>query len=155
MKRAILAGVSAVALTLGGCSMFHSSSPSTEGNAGATAQPAYSGSSQPSQQAAPSSSASMEAASPAASEPSSHMSASANPSELRQAQQKLKDDGDYHGQIDGKFGPKTRQALKDFQQKNGLPQTGQLDQQTASKLGLNSTEGSGSSMPPANPSSQQ
>jgi len=64
--------------------------------------------------------------------------------EVRQAQQKLKDDGDYTGQVDGKMGPKTAQAIKKFQQSNGLPQTGHLDQQTASKLGVSM---SGSSQP--------
>ena len=71
--------------------------------------------------------------------------------ELRQAQQKLKDDGDYTGQIDGKMGPKTAQALKKFQQSNGLSQTGRLDQQTASKLGISM---SGSSQPPSSSSSR-
>ena len=71
--------------------------------------------------------------------------------EVRQAQQKLKDDGDYTGQVDGKMGPKTAQALKKFQQSNGLPQTGHLDQQTASKLGISM---SGSSQPSSSSSSR-
>ena len=64
--------------------------------------------------------------------------------EVRQAQQKLKDDGDYTGQVDGKMGPKTAQAIKKFQKSNGLRQTGHLDQQIASKLGISM---SGSSQP--------
>ena len=71
--------------------------------------------------------------------------------EIRQAHQKLKDDGDYTGQVDGKMGPKTAQAIKKFQQSNGLPQTGHLDQQTASKLGISM---SGSSQPPSSSSSR-
>ena len=69
--------------------------------------------------------------------------------EIRQAQQKLKDDGDYTGQVDGKMGPKTAAAIKKFQQSNGLPRTGHLDQQTASKLGISM---SGSSQPPSSSS---
>jgi peptidoglycan hydrolase-like protein with peptidoglycan-binding domain len=71
--------------------------------------------------------------------------------EIRQAQQKLKDDGDYTGQVDGRMGPKTAAAIKKFQQGNGLPQTGHLDQQTASKLGVSM---SGSSQPPSSSSSR-
>src|SRR5262249_54831160 len=73
---------------------------------------------------------------------------SLNADEVRQAQQKLKDSGDYTGEVDGKFGPKTAEAVKKFQQDNGLPQTGHLDQQTASKLGVNMTTGSGPSTSP-------
>lgn len=81
--------------------------------------------------------------------------------EIKQAQQKLQSKGLYNGQIDGIDGHETQQALKQFQQKNKLQQSGQLDEQTAMKLGVNqSTEGSGSSQPPSsmsgnsNPSSQ-
>ena len=38
---------------------------------------------------------------------------------------------------DGRWGPGTESALKHFQQKNGLPVTGQLDDATKSKLNLN------------------
>jgi peptidoglycan hydrolase-like protein with peptidoglycan-binding domain len=70
--------------------------------------------------------------------------------EIKQAQQKLQSKGLYNGQVDGIDGHETQQALKQFQQKNNLHQTGQLDEQTAMKLGLNqSTEGSGSSQPPS------
>jgi N-acetylmuramoyl-L-alanine amidase len=71
-----------------------------------------------------------------------------NSGELKDAQQKLKDDGDYTGTVDGKFGPLTAQALRKYQQSNGLRQTGRLDAQTASKLGVASSGGSGSSMSP-------
>ena len=40
------------------------------------------------------------------------------------------------GSIDGRMGPKTRVALKAFQEANGLKATGQLDNQTAEKLGI-------------------
>jgi hypothetical protein len=43
----------------------------------------------------------------------------------------------------------TKQALQQFQQKNGLPVTATLDQQTMDKLLGNAGVGQGSSMPPA------
>jgi peptidoglycan hydrolase-like protein with peptidoglycan-binding domain len=71
--------------------------------------------------------------------------------EVRMAQQKLKVDGDYMGKIDGLAGPQTRQALMQYQKKNGLKETGHLDHETLSKLGVGggSAASSGSSMPPA------
>lgn len=76
--------------------------------------------------------------------------AGASRNEIKQAQQKLQSEGLYNGQIDGIDGHETQQALKQFQQKNSLHQTGQLDEQTAMKLGLNKAiEGSGSSQPPS------
>ena len=38
--------------------------------------------------------------------------------------------------VDGKMGPKTRAALKDYQSKNGLQATGSLDSATRAKLGV-------------------
>jgi peptidoglycan hydrolase-like protein with peptidoglycan-binding domain len=78
-----------------------------------------------------------------------------SPRDIRQAQQQLKSQGLYNGRVDGKMGPETAQAISKFQQQNGLPQNSQLDQQTLAKLGGNgsgtgmSTNGSGSSTPPA------
>jgi hypothetical protein len=40
---------------------------------------------------------------------------------------------------DGKMDAKTQQALRDFQKANNLPATGVLDEQTAKKLGVNSS----------------
>jgi peptidoglycan hydrolase-like protein with peptidoglycan-binding domain len=48
------------------------------------------------------------------------------------------------GSIDGQLGPSTEGALRQFQQKEGLPQSGNLDQETLSKLGVNENQ---SSMP--------
>lgn len=70
-----------------------------------------------------------------------------NRSEVRQAQEQLRDQGLYHGKIDGALGPETKQALQQFQQKNGLPVTATLDQQTMDKLLGNTGPGQGSSMP--------
>jgi peptidoglycan hydrolase-like protein with peptidoglycan-binding domain len=76
--------------------------------------------------------------------------ASRDRDELMQAQQKLKSEGLYRGKVDGVAGPETQQALKQFQQKNQLQQSGQLDEQTEAKLGINEAmQGSGSSQPPS------
>ena len=54
----------------------------------------------------------------------------------REVQEALKAKGNDPGPIDGRMGPKTRAALKAFQEANGLKGTGQLDNQTAEKLGI-------------------
>jgi hypothetical protein len=56
--------------------------------------------------------------------------------QVKTAQQKLKDAGYDPGPIDGIVGPKTRAAIRGFQQAKGLPVTGKLDQKTASAMGL-------------------
>lgn len=60
--------------------------------------------------------------------------ASVSPSEIQQAQQELKSQGLYRGQVDGRNGPETQQAVMAFQRQHGLPETAQLDQQTLSQL---------------------
>lgn len=59
--------------------------------------------------------------------------------QTRKVQEALKAKNYDPGPIDGRMGPKTRGALKDFQQASGLKTTGQLDSQTAEKLGLERT----------------
>ena len=55
---------------------------------------------------------------------------------VKGVQQALKDKGFYQdGEVDGLMGPKTRKALRDFQQKEGLQMTGRLDSGTMDKLG--------------------
>ncbi|HZB91917.1 MAG TPA: peptidoglycan-binding protein [Stellaceae bacterium] len=76
---------------------------------------------------------------------------SADHSEMMQAQQKLQSQGLYKGKIDGVNGPATETALKTFQKRNNLQQSGRLDEQTEAKLGI--SEESGSSTPSANPGS--
>jgi peptidoglycan hydrolase-like protein with peptidoglycan-binding domain len=68
--------------------------------------------------------------------------------DIQQAQEQLRDQGLYHGSIDGILGPETKQSLQQFQQKNGLQVTATLDQQTMDKLLGNPPVGQGSSMPP-------
>ena len=60
--------------------------------------------------------------------------ASMSQSDVQQAQQQLKAQGLYRGAVDGILGPQTEQALSQFQQQNGLPQTADLDQQTMTRL---------------------
>lgn len=62
-------------------------------------------------------------------------------SEIQTAQQELKAQGLYRGAIDGIVGPETQQALSQFQARNGLPQTADLDQQTLDRLNGGSNGG--------------
>jgi peptidoglycan hydrolase-like protein with peptidoglycan-binding domain len=79
---------------------------------------------------------------------SSTAGAGASHSAVTQAQTALKEKGLYSGPIDGRIGPKTRQAISQFQRQNGLKQTAQLDSRTMSQLqGGGGTSDSGSSMP--------
>ncbi len=58
-----------------------------------------------------------------------------SPEVVKQVQQKLSAEG-HQLSADGQMGPKTQAALKEYQQKNGLQATGQIDQQTLAKLGI-------------------
>ena len=51
-------------------------------------------------------------------------------------QRKLNDRGFAAGRIDGLWGPNTAAALKRYQAKNGLQQSGQLDSKTLAALGI-------------------
>lgn len=63
----------------------------------------------------------------------------ASSSVIKEAQQKLSAAGHDAGPADGIMGPRTAQALKDFQQDKGLEASGQLDQRTLAELGLESS----------------
>lgn len=63
-------------------------------------------------------------------------------SSIKQVQQKLNDQGYDAGPVDGKSGPKTKEALRKFQQKEGIQPTGQVDQKTLAALGVQG-QGSG------------
>jgi peptidoglycan hydrolase-like protein with peptidoglycan-binding domain len=54
---------------------------------------------------------------------------------VKALQQALKGQGE-NVKSDGVWGPGTQAALKHYQEQNGLPATGQLDQATRSKLNL-------------------
>jgi Putative peptidoglycan binding domain len=69
-------------------------------------------------------------------------------SEVMQVQQKLQADNLYSGKIDGIMGPETRQALRSYQQQNGLRVNARLDRQTADSILGNGGTGQGSGMTP-------
>jgi hypothetical protein len=62
--------------------------------------------------------------------------AQASAEEIRQLQQALKEKGHDPGPIDGVMGPQTQQALRQFQQANGIQATGSLNAETKERLGL-------------------
>jgi peptidoglycan hydrolase-like protein with peptidoglycan-binding domain len=62
--------------------------------------------------------------------------------ETKKIQEALKAKGNDPGPIDGVMGPKTRAAVKAFQESNGLKGTGRVDSQTAEKLGVQTTSAS-------------
>ena len=70
--------------------------------------------------------------------------------EVKAVQQALKDKGHDPGMIDGVMGPKTKAALKDFQKKEGLKESGMLDTETRAKLEIK-TSAAGASAPSASP----
>lgn len=82
--------------------------------------------------------------------------------EIQQVQQALDQKGFKSGQPDGVLGPETKNAIKEFQQKQGWNATGELDNQTLSALGVstngqNATGGRPSTtgeQHPSNPSGQ-
>ena len=53
---------------------------------------------------------------------------------VREVQEKLRDDGFYSGNIDGAYSSELSAALTRYQIRNGLPITGQLDEDTGKKL---------------------
>jgi peptidoglycan hydrolase-like protein with peptidoglycan-binding domain len=141
MRRLILTSASVLALAIGGASVGFAAGP---GNSAVprnaqTNMPAAIGNTQ----YAPNAGGNMPSTSGMPQQEQSAVNAPT--AEVRQAQELLRDQGLYHGKIDGNLGPETKQALQQFQQKNRLPVTATLDQQTMDKL---SGAGQGSSMPP-------
>jgi peptidoglycan hydrolase-like protein with peptidoglycan-binding domain len=55
---------------------------------------------------------------------------------VKAAQQALKDKGHDPGSVDGKMGPKTQAALRDFQKAQGMEASGDLDTKTTQALGM-------------------
>jgi peptidoglycan hydrolase-like protein with peptidoglycan-binding domain len=56
--------------------------------------------------------------------------------EIRQVQEVLIEKGFYEGDVDGIFGPRTREALITFQRQEGLEASGRIDTRTVTSLGL-------------------
>lgn len=64
---------------------------------------------------------------------------SLSPDTIQSAQQALQQNGFYKsGKIDGKMGPKTREAIRSFQHAKGLQASGHLNPKTLSALGVSS-----------------
>lgn len=63
--------------------------------------------------------------------------------DIKKAQEALKGKGHDPGSIDGIIGAQTRQAIRAFQNANGLKETGRLDAETAKKLGIEQGTASG------------
>lgn len=55
---------------------------------------------------------------------------------VRTAQEQLRNDGYYKGPVDGVDGPMTRAAIRKYQEANSLKANGRLDRDTCDKLGL-------------------
>jgi peptidoglycan hydrolase-like protein with peptidoglycan-binding domain len=53
---------------------------------------------------------------------------------IKQMQMALKSAGFYKGSVDGRMGPQTKQAIKEFQKANGLKADGIIGRQTLEKL---------------------
>lgn len=60
--------------------------------------------------------------------------------EIRQVQQALDKDGFHAGPADGRWGPETRSAIRQFQQSKDIRADGRLNRQTMADLGLNASE---------------
>ena len=56
--------------------------------------------------------------------------------DVKKIQEALQGNGQYAGKVDGVFGLRTRASIRGFQKAENLPVTGELDVQTAGKLGV-------------------
>lgn len=74
----------------------------------------------------------------------------AKDNDIMSLQQALKDKGHDPGAVDGRMGPHTRAALKNYQKAEGLKATGRLDSDTRAKLGM-ATSSTRSMSPSASP----
>ena len=66
---------------------------------------------------------------------STTMGSNMSSDDVSKLQQALNDNGESI-KVDGVMGPQTQSALRDYQQKNGLQASGELDSQTRQKLNL-------------------
>jgi peptidoglycan hydrolase-like protein with peptidoglycan-binding domain len=88
---------------------------------------------EPSMDVAPAGTEFRESKKPKAPSKKSSGAASLKPS-TREIQQALKNAGFYQGSLDGKMGPITREAIKEFQRVHGLKDDGVVGRQTWGKL---------------------
>jgi peptidoglycan hydrolase-like protein with peptidoglycan-binding domain len=71
-----------------------------------------------------------------------------SPAEIREVQQVLVQRG-FSVEVDGRLGPRTRQALIQFQQRQGLQATGRIDSRTVSELGVSVRSNQGGGQQPS------
>jgi hypothetical protein len=75
------------------------------------------------------------------------------PDRIKDIQTALQKDGSYEGQPTGKWDAATMDAMKKYQDKNGISPTGKIDAVSLNKLGLGSgTAGKGAPVPAASSS---
>jgi peptidoglycan hydrolase-like protein with peptidoglycan-binding domain len=73
-----------------------------------------------------------------------------SPDRIREIQTALQKDGSYEGEPNGKWDSATMDAMRKYQDKNGLNPSGKIDAPTLNKLGLGSdTAGKGAPTPSA------
>lgn len=56
--------------------------------------------------------------------------------DIKKLQERLRDKGCDAGKVDGILGPRTREGIRQYQKSENLPVTGNLDPETAGKLGV-------------------
>lgn len=79
--------------------------------------------------------------------------AAPTPDRIKEIQTALQKDGSYEGEPTGKWDAATADAMRKYQDKNGVNPTGKIDAISLNKLGLGSeTAGKGAPMPTANSS---
>lgn len=75
------------------------------------------------------------------------------PDRIRDIQAALQKDGSYEGELTGKWDAATMDAMRKYQDKNGISPTGKIDAVSLNKLGLGSgTAGKGAPVPAASSS---
>ncbi|MFZ0805236.1 MAG: peptidoglycan-binding domain-containing protein [Candidatus Sulfotelmatobacter sp.] len=63
-----------------------------------------------------------------------------HPSDVNKMQQILQDKGHYRSKVDGVLGLRTRAGIRAYQKAENVPVTGQLDRETARRLGVDPEE---------------
>lgn len=67
--------------------------------------------------------------------------AAVTPDMIRDVQSRLQQAGNYHGQVDGVWGPMTQRGVRDWQQAHNMSATGQLDMATLQAMNISAGGG--------------
>jgi Putative peptidoglycan binding domain len=73
---------------------------------------------------------------PSGANPSKEVPAGVHRNDVTKVQETLRNKGHYRGKLDGVFGLRTGAGIRAYQKAENLPVTGQIDTQTADKLGV-------------------